>query len=153
MTCLCLFDLDETLLPLDSDHAWGEFVIRLGWVDEAEFHPSWHELLGKSVEFELHSSPWKHPRPGAHAARGAAFMCMSQAEAGIGCPISMTYSVIPALRTQPELIQSWQQTGRKVHCWTANAADDVTACVQARVDAIITDLPAQTLALVRSAAG
>ena len=34
---LCLFDLDHTLLPLDSDHAWGEFVIRLGWVDEAEF--------------------------------------------------------------------------------------------------------------------
>ena len=34
---LCLFDLDETLLPLDSDHAWGEFVIRLGWVDEASF--------------------------------------------------------------------------------------------------------------------
>lgn len=34
---LCLFDLDETLLPLDSDHAWGEFVIRLGWVDEGEF--------------------------------------------------------------------------------------------------------------------
>jgi HAD superfamily hydrolase (TIGR01490 family) len=34
---LCLFDLDETLLPLDSDHAWGEFMIRLGWVDEVEF--------------------------------------------------------------------------------------------------------------------
>jgi HAD superfamily hydrolase (TIGR01490 family) len=34
---LCLFDLDDTLLPLDSDHAWGEFVIRLGWVDEVEF--------------------------------------------------------------------------------------------------------------------
>ena len=34
---LCLFDLDDTLLPLDSDHAWGEFVIRLGWVDEAAF--------------------------------------------------------------------------------------------------------------------
>ena len=34
---LCLFDLDDTLLPIDSDHAWGEFVIRLGWVDEAEF--------------------------------------------------------------------------------------------------------------------
>ncbi len=29
---LCLFDLDETLVPLDSDHAWGEFVIGLGWV-------------------------------------------------------------------------------------------------------------------------
>lgn len=34
---LCLFDLDHTLLPLDSDHAWGEFMIRLGWVDEASF--------------------------------------------------------------------------------------------------------------------
>jgi len=37
MKRLCLFDLDETLLPLDSDHAWGEFMIRLGWVDAAEF--------------------------------------------------------------------------------------------------------------------
>jgi putative acyl-CoA dehydrogenase len=35
-------------------------------------------------------------------------MCMSQAEAGIGCPISMTYSVIPALRTQPELAAEWE---------------------------------------------
>jgi len=34
---LCLFDLDDTLLPIDSDHAWGEFVTRLGWVDAAEF--------------------------------------------------------------------------------------------------------------------
>jgi putative acyl-CoA dehydrogenase len=77
-------------------------------VDEAEFHPAWHELLGKAVEYELHSSPWQDPQPGAHVARGAAFMCMSQAEAGIGCPISMTYSVIPALRTQPELAAEWE---------------------------------------------
>ena len=34
---LCLFDLDDTLLPFDSDHAWGEFMIRLGWVDETAF--------------------------------------------------------------------------------------------------------------------
>jgi HAD superfamily hydrolase (TIGR01490 family) len=37
---LCLFDLDHTLLPIDSDHAWGEFVIRLGWVDADEFRRS-----------------------------------------------------------------------------------------------------------------
>lgn len=36
-TALCLFDLDDTLLPLDSDHAWGEFMVRSGWVDAAEF--------------------------------------------------------------------------------------------------------------------
>ena len=34
---LCLFDLDDTLLPLDSDHAWGAFMTRIGWVDGAEF--------------------------------------------------------------------------------------------------------------------
>lgn len=34
---LCLFDLDDTLLPLDSDHAWGVFMTGLGWVDPAEF--------------------------------------------------------------------------------------------------------------------
>ena len=34
---LTLFDLDLTLLPIDSDHAWGEFVIGLGWVDAARF--------------------------------------------------------------------------------------------------------------------
>ncbi len=34
---LALFDLDHTLLPLDSDYAWGEFTIRLGWCDASEF--------------------------------------------------------------------------------------------------------------------
>jgi putative acyl-CoA dehydrogenase len=77
-------------------------------VDSVDFHPAWHELMGIGVEHELHCSPWKDPRPGAHVARGAAFMCFSQAEAGVGCPISMTYSVIPALRTQPELAAEWE---------------------------------------------
>ena len=34
---LALFDLDGTLLPIDSDHAWGEFMVALGWVDAAGF--------------------------------------------------------------------------------------------------------------------
>jgi HAD superfamily hydrolase (TIGR01490 family) len=34
---LCLFDLDDTLLPLDSDHAWGEFLVHKGWVDPIAF--------------------------------------------------------------------------------------------------------------------
>jgi len=34
---LTLFDLDHTLLPLDSDYEWGEFTIRLGWVDKQTF--------------------------------------------------------------------------------------------------------------------
>ena len=34
---LALFDLDHTLLPLDSDHGWGEFSIAIGWCDRAAF--------------------------------------------------------------------------------------------------------------------
>ena len=34
---LAIFDLDHTLLPIDSDYAWGQFTIGLGWVDRQEF--------------------------------------------------------------------------------------------------------------------
>ena len=34
---LTLFDLDGTLLPMDSDHAFGEFLVELGWVDRVHF--------------------------------------------------------------------------------------------------------------------
>jgi HAD superfamily hydrolase (TIGR01490 family) len=34
---LALFDLDHTLLPIDSDHEWGEFLVRIGAVDAATF--------------------------------------------------------------------------------------------------------------------
>ena len=34
---LALFDLDHTLLPIDSDYEWGEFTQRIGWTDREEF--------------------------------------------------------------------------------------------------------------------
>jgi HAD superfamily hydrolase (TIGR01490 family) len=34
---LTLFDLDHTLLPIDSDHSWGEYTISIGWRDAQEF--------------------------------------------------------------------------------------------------------------------
>ncbi|MBU3691862.1 MAG: DNA alkylation response protein, partial [Solirubrobacterales bacterium] len=77
-------------------------------VDEVEFHPSWHRLMGIGVENGLHSLPWTDPGPGANVARAALFSMLAQAEAGVGCPISMTYSVVPALRHQPELAEVWE---------------------------------------------
>ena len=77
-------------------------------IDEVEFVEAYHDLLGAAVAAELHSLPWTQPEPGAHVARAAAFMSFSQAEAGVGCPVSMTYSVIPALRKQPELAVEWE---------------------------------------------
>ncbi|MGH8806998.1 MAG: HAD family hydrolase [Noviherbaspirillum sp.] len=34
---LALFDLDHTLIPLDSDYEWGQFLVRIGAVDAVEF--------------------------------------------------------------------------------------------------------------------
>jgi putative acyl-CoA dehydrogenase len=77
-------------------------------IDEVEFHPAWHELMRLGISHGLHASPWRDPRPGAHVARAAKFVLLSQVEAGVGCPISMTYSVIPAIRKQPELAEEWE---------------------------------------------
>ncbi len=77
-------------------------------IDEVEFHPAWHELMRLGISQGLHASPWRDPRPGAHVARAAKFVLLSQVEAGVGCPISMTYSVIPAIRKQPEVAQEWE---------------------------------------------
>lgn len=34
---IALFDLDHTLLPIDSDYSWGVFTQRIGWTDPVEF--------------------------------------------------------------------------------------------------------------------
>ena len=76
-------------------------------IDEVEFHPAWHELMRAGIGFGIHSLPWTDPQPGAHVARAAMFMSFT-ADAGVGCPISMTYSAIPAIRAQPEIAQEWE---------------------------------------------
>ena len=72
-------------------------------IDEVEFHPAWHVLMDTAVSHGLHAAPWADIRPGAHVARAARFYVWSQAEAGHGCPISMTYASVPALRRAPRL--------------------------------------------------
>ncbi|MDO9278139.1 MAG: HAD family hydrolase [Polaromonas sp.] len=37
MRKIALFDLDHTLIPMDSDFQWGEFTLALGWCDSVEF--------------------------------------------------------------------------------------------------------------------
>jgi putative acyl-CoA dehydrogenase len=71
--------------------------------DEVEFHPAWHALLGLGVEHGLHGFPWADTAPGAHVARATKFMSLAYAEAGVGCPLSMTYAAVPALRADPDL--------------------------------------------------
>ena len=77
-------------------------------IDDVDLDPSWHWLLRGAVEREIHALPWRDPRPGAHVARAALMSLWSQANAGVMCPVSMTYSAIPALRRDPELAAEWE---------------------------------------------
>src|SRR3954454_19809020 len=77
-------------------------------IDQVELDPSWHWLLRGAVEREIHALPWRDPRPGAHVARAALELLWSHANAGVICPVSMTYSAVPALRVDPELAAEWE---------------------------------------------
>ena len=78
-------------------------------IDEVELDPSWHWLLGGAVSRAIHSLPWRDPGPGAHVVRAARFMLWSNANAGVMCPVSMTYAAVPALReSAPELSAEWE---------------------------------------------
>ncbi|WP_233510886.1 acyl-CoA dehydrogenase family protein [Actinomadura craniellae] len=76
-------------------------------IDEVEFHPAWHDLLRTAVAHGLHAAPWADGRPGAHVARAAKFYVW-RVDAGHGCPISMTYAAVPALRHAPELAAHYE---------------------------------------------
>ena len=77
-------------------------------IDDVEFHPAWHELMRIGVEHGLHAAPWADAEPAPHVARAARFLTLAYAEAGVGCPLSMTYSAVPALRADPELAAEWE---------------------------------------------
>ncbi|MBI2706630.1 MAG: acyl-CoA dehydrogenase family protein [Actinobacteria bacterium] len=78
-------------------------------VDRVEYHPAYHELMRTAIANGLHSAPWDPgAREGAHVARAAKMIVWSQVDAGHTCPISMTYSVLPALRHQPDVAADWE---------------------------------------------
>ncbi|MDB5397413.1 MAG: acyl-CoA dehydrogenase protein [Rhodospirillales bacterium] len=75
--------------------------------DDVEFHPAWHRLMTLALDQGLHSAPWAEPRHGAHVARAAGVYLMCQVEAGVQCPVTMTYGAVPALKRQPEIAAEW----------------------------------------------
>ncbi|MFG3044505.1 DNA alkylation response protein [Streptomyces sp. NPDC048241] len=77
-------------------------------VDEVDFHPSWHHLMRTAVAEGLAGTPWADDRAGAHVARTAGGLVWGHTEAGHGCPTSMTYAAVPALRAQPDLAKVYE---------------------------------------------
>ena len=76
-------------------------------IDEVEFHPAYHELMRLSLEAGTSSIAWTAPA-GGHLAHSLLLFLLTQADAGHGCPVSMTYASVPALRHQPDVAARWE---------------------------------------------
>ena len=77
-------------------------------IDQVNYHPAYHALMKTAIEHGLHSSPWALPRAGAHVARAAHCYLHTQVDAGHGCPVTMTFAVIPSLHSTPALAATWE---------------------------------------------
>lgn len=75
-------------------------------IDQVEFHPSYHALLGAALRHGLHGTPWSRGA-GGHIERAAGFMLFTEAEPSVLCPVSMSYAVTPALRANEALYADW----------------------------------------------
>ncbi len=98
-----LGDLAEEHQPVLNTHdRYGHRI------DEVRYDPAYHELMRHAVGFGLHGTPWADTRPAPHLVRAAKLSVWGQVDAGHGCPISMTYAVVPALRANPELAARYE---------------------------------------------
>lgn len=86
---------------LHSHDRWG---YRL---DEVEYDPSYHRVIGEAVARGAHTSAWADPRPGAHVARAAMFMLFAQVEPGHACPVSMTHAAVASIEGSPWVADDW----------------------------------------------
>ncbi|HEY3484700.1 MAG TPA: acyl-CoA dehydrogenase family protein [Ilumatobacteraceae bacterium] len=77
-------------------------------IDEVEYHPAYHSLMQIAVGEGLAGAPWADDGAAPHVVRAAKFAMWTQVEAGHGCPVSMTYSIVPALRAAPDLAARWE---------------------------------------------
>jgi len=78
---------------------WGERI------DEVVYDESYHRIIGAAIADGAHTGAWAAPRPGANAARAAAFMLYAQIEPGHACPVSMTHAVWPVIAAAPDAIR------------------------------------------------
>jgi len=121
---VALFDLDHTLLPIDSDYAWGRFTLAIGWADAVEFARRNDQFFAdyQAGTLDVHAyvrfatDAIRLKGREASLARGERFM---------------TEVVAPALRPQAlQLVRSHQQAGDLVAIVTATN-DFVTAPIAA----------------------
>ncbi len=75
-------------------------------LDEVEFHPAYHQLLGAGLRAGIHCVAWGDERS-SHLVHAALEYLLVQTEASVCCPITMTYAAVPVLRQVPQLAAQW----------------------------------------------
>ena len=75
-------------------------------LDEVEFHPAYHALMDLGLSSGYSSIAWT-AEDGGHVAHAAMAYMQAGGEAGVGCPMTMTYAAIPALRREPDVAKEW----------------------------------------------
>ena len=110
---LALFDLDHTLLPLDSDHSWGRFTVGLGWHEAAAFE-------------RANDNFYAHYRAGTlDIATYVRFATEGLRQQGLECALAaqaqyMASVIAPAITPQARaLVQAHQAAGDQVLIVTA----------------------------------
>lgn len=76
-------------------------------IDEVEYHPAYHQLMGISLAAGGHSEPWESETGGRYACRAAKMYLKHQVEQGTSCPATMTFAAIPSLKLQPNVAKAW----------------------------------------------
>ena len=110
---LALFDLDHTLLPIDSDYAWGVFTTTIGWTDPVDFNRRNDEFYAhyKAGTLDIHD----YVRFTTDAVRRQGALKAEAAHADF-----MRSVIEPAIRSQAlDLVRAHQQAGDAVVIVTA----------------------------------
>ena len=84
--------------------AFDRFGMR---INQVEFHSAYHDLMNLAVSHRVHNFAWAHEGKGGHVGMAVLTYMFSQPEGGAMCPMSMTYSVVPSLRTSPDVATEW----------------------------------------------
>ncbi len=112
-TKLALFDLDHTLLPIDSDYAWGVFTTDIGWTDPHVFRQKNDEFFAHYQAGTLDIHDYVRFATEALRRRGAVEAAAAQAR-------FMREVIEPALRPQAlALVREHQARGETVAIVTA----------------------------------
>lgn len=113
MQNITLFDLDHTLLPLDSDYSWGEFTTQIGWTDPVEFKQRNDEFFAQYKKGELKISEYVRFATQAIKDQGAAKSTAAHAE-------FMSATIQPAIKNAAtDLIAKHRAAGDQLVIVTA----------------------------------